>query len=113
MDLEKENTKKQPNFDLRVGVFSDISDEELVKASQDIEEKENTERFPQLNQKDLDKLVKKGLSKKKKNPEQKSKWARSFMVKRMRKLNVTEMQRKQKPWIYVIPLCVHLVHIKF
>lgn len=61
LDLEKENTKKQPNFDLIIDVFSDISDQELVKASQDIEEKENTERFPQLNQENCDKLVKKGL----------------------------------------------------
>lgn len=40
------------------------------------------------------------------------KLSRSFMVKRMRTLNVTEMQRKQKPWIYVIPLCVHLVQVE-
>ncbi|XP_062583947.1 uncharacterized protein KIAA1958-like [Saccostrea cucullata] len=77
LDLEREHPKKQPNFDLKVDIFSDISDEELVKATQDIEGKENIERFARLNQEDLDNLVKKGLSKK---TEQKSKWAMTLFT---------------------------------
>ncbi|XP_062573148.1 zinc finger MYM-type protein 2-like [Saccostrea cucullata] len=77
LDLKREHPKKQPNFDLKVDFFSDISDEELVKATQDIEGKENIERFARLNEEDLDNLIKKGLSKK---TEQKSKWAMTLFT---------------------------------
>lgn len=51
-------------------MFSDVSEEELIEASQGVE---NMERFLKpLNKAELDNLVKKGLSKK---TEQKTKWA--------------------------------------
>ena len=54
LDLEKENPNMMPNFNLKSYVFSDISDEEIVNASQDVE---NIERFLKpLQQKDLDDL---------------------------------------------------------
>ena len=37
LDLEKENPNMMPNFNLKSYVFSDISDEEIVNASQDVE----------------------------------------------------------------------------
>jgi hypothetical protein len=64
LDLESENVSKQPNFDLKVDGFSDISDEEiLVNATQCIENKENAERFVRLNQGNLNDLVKKRIIK--------------------------------------------------
>ena len=54
LDLEKENPNMMPNFNLKSDVFSDISDEEIVNASRDVE---NIERFLKpLQQKDLDDL---------------------------------------------------------
>ena len=42
LDIEKENPNMMPNFNLKSDLFSDISDEEIVNASQDVE---NIERF--------------------------------------------------------------------
>ena len=35
LDIEKENPNMMPNFNLKSDVFSDISDEEIVNASQE------------------------------------------------------------------------------
>ena len=65
-----------PNFNWKSDVFSDISDEEIVNANQDVE---NIERFLKyLQQKDLDDLIRKGLSK---NTESKCKWALNLFCK--------------------------------
>lgn len=60
-----------PDFDLIQNcVFSDISDEDMINASQEVE---SIDRFLKpLNQQDLDDLIRSGLSKK---TESKSKWA--------------------------------------
>jgi hypothetical protein len=75
LDLEAETGKIQnkADFDLKMVPLSDISDEELTNASQDVE---NIERFLKpLNQEELDELLKKGLSKK---TEGKARWAISL-----------------------------------
>ena len=53
-----------PDFDLIQNcVFSDISDEDMINASQEVE---SIDRFLKpLNQQDLDDLIRSGLSKKK------------------------------------------------
>jgi len=58
--MEKENT--QPNLYIKCD-FSDISDAELVKVSQVMEETKTRFAAP-LNKEDIDDLVKNGLSKK-------------------------------------------------
>ena len=76
LDIEKENPNMMPNFNLKSNVFSDISDEEIVNASQDVE---NIERFLKpLQQNDLDDLIRKGLSK---NTESKCSWALNLFLK--------------------------------
>ena len=42
LDIEKKNPSMMPNFNVKSDVFSDISDEDIVNASQDVE---NIERF--------------------------------------------------------------------
>ena len=55
------NPNMMPNFNLKSDSFPDISDKEIVNASQDVE---NMERFPKpLKQKDLDDLLLKGVFK--------------------------------------------------
>ncbi|XP_060608497.1 zinc finger MYM-type protein 2-like [Ruditapes philippinarum] len=68
----KQKTELQPSFDLKSDLFSDISDEELLKATQLIEQNEPARFSVPLKQSDLDNLVKSGLSSK---TEKKSKWA--------------------------------------
>lgn len=65
-----------PDFDLIQNcVFSDISDEDMINASQEVE---SIDRFLKpLNQQDLDDLIRSGLSKK---TESKSKWALNLFV---------------------------------
>lgn len=65
LDMEKDNSKPPTWFDLRLDLLSDVSVEELIKASQG----ENGEISKTA---ELDDLVNKGLSKKTK---QKTKWA--------------------------------------
>ena len=69
------NPNMMSNFNLKSDSFSDISDKEIVNASQDVE---NMERFPKpLKQKDLDDLLLKGVFK---NTEQKWKQALEIFV---------------------------------
>ena len=37
LDIEKKNPSMMPNFNVKSDVFSDISDEDIVNASQDVE----------------------------------------------------------------------------
>ena len=76
LDIEMENHNMMPNFNWKNHVYSDISDEEIINASQD---EETIERFlKSFQQKDLDDLIRKGLSK---NTESKCKWALNLFVK--------------------------------
>jgi hypothetical protein len=86
LDMEGEKEIPKPNFDVQINLFSDVSDEELINSSQDVE---RISRFLKpLNQQDLDALIQSGLSKK---TEAKCKWA----------LNLFDMwqqdRKKKKP----------------
>jgi hypothetical protein len=60
----KQRTELQSSFDLKSDLFSEVSDEELLKATQFIEQNEPARFSVPLKQSDLDNLVKSGLSSK-------------------------------------------------